>query len=421
MIETITLFPGVNLRCYTDSRFKQGCLSFQLLRPMTREEAALNALLPAVLLRGTKSHPDIRAITDRLDDLYGASVGALVRRIGDYQTTGLHCSFIEDRFALAGDAIFAPMVEFLRELLFEPVLEGEGFCRKFVEGEKKNLIATIDSERNDKRAYASAQLLKAMCKEDSFGVPRLGSREKVAQITPEELYRHYTQILKTSPIELFYVGSAESAQVAALVRPLLETLERTPTSLPPQTGYHNVPGTEQTEQMDVAQGKLSMGFITEIRNDSPAFAAMQVMNTMFGSGMTSKLFMQVREKLSLCYSIGSGYYGSKGLLTVNAGIDTEKEALTRQEIFAQLTACQTGDFTAEELASAKAAILSGLRGVTDSPGAIENYYGTALLSGLSMTVEEYMAAVEAVNAEQVIAAAKTVQYHSSFFLKGVTA
>jgi predicted Zn-dependent peptidase len=148
---------------------------------------------------------------------------------------------------------------------------------------------------------------------------------------------------------------------------------------------------------------------------------MQVMNTLFGGGMTSKLFMQVREKLSLCYSIGSGYYGSKGLLTVNAGIDTDKEPLARQEIFAQLEACRQGDFTDEELNAAKAAILSGLRGVTDSPGAIENYYGTAVLSGLAMTVSEYMAAVESVTAEQVIAAAKTVRYHSSFFLKGVTA
>ena len=421
MIETITLFPGVNLRCYTDKRFKQGCLSFLLLRPMTEGEAALNALLPAVLLRGTTGHPDIRAITDRLDDLYGASVGALVRRIGDYQTTGLHCSFIEDRFALAGDAIFAPMAAFLQELLFDPVLEGEGFCRKFVEGEKKNLIATIDSERNDKRAYASAQLLKSMCRADSYGVPRLGARERVAEITPEGLYRHYRQILKTSGIEIFYVGSVESAQVAKLLSPLLEDLERSYIPLPPQTGFHSVPGADLSEEMDIAQGKLAMGFVTEITNTSRQFAAMQVMNTLFGGGMTSKLFMQVREKLSLCYSIGSGYYGSKGLLTVNAGIDTDKEPLVRQEVLAQLEACQQGAFSADELNAAKAAILSGLRGVTDSPGAIENYYGTAVLSGLSMTVREYMAAVDAVTAEQVMAAAQTVVFHSSFFLKGVTA
>ena len=421
MIESIQLFPGVTLRCYTDSRFKQSCLSFQLIRPMCHEEAALNALLPAVLLRGTKHHPDIRSITDRLDDLYGASVGALVRRIGDYQTTGLHCALLEDRFALEGDAVFAPMVEFLKELLFEPVLEDGVFCREFVEGEKKNLIATIDSERNDKRAYAAAQLLKTMCKEDSFGVPRLGSREKVAQIQPDTLYRHYQQILRTSAVELFYVGSADAQQVKTLVMPLLEGLERSYVNLPAQTAYHASPEQHLEEQMEITQAKLSMGFVTEITNQSPDFAAMQVLNTLFGGGMTSKLFMNVREKLSLCYSIGSGYYSSKGLLTVSAGIDTDKEQKVRQEILAQLNACQTGNFTEAELIAAKEAILSGLRGITDAPGTIENYYGTALLSGLSLSVPEYMEAVAAVTAEQVMAAAKTLRLHSSFFLKGVTA
>ena len=90
MIDTFELFPGVTLRCYPDQRFKHGCLSLQLIRPMCREEAALNALLPAVLLRGCGSCPDLRDITLRLDDLYGASVGTMVRRVGDYQTTGLY-------------------------------------------------------------------------------------------------------------------------------------------------------------------------------------------------------------------------------------------------------------------------------------------------------------------------------------------
>ena len=144
MLKTITLLPGVILRCFTDNRFKQGCLSVQLVRPMCREEAALNALLPAVLLRGTVSAPDLRDITLRLDDLYGASIGALVRRIGDLQTTGLYCGFIDDRFALSGDRVLEPMVHFLRELLFDPLLEDGVFAPDYVEGEKVNLISTMN-------------------------------------------------------------------------------------------------------------------------------------------------------------------------------------------------------------------------------------------------------------------------------------
>ena len=127
MTTTIELLPGVTLRCHPDTRFKQGCLSFSVIRPMCAEEAALNALIPAVLLRGTKKYPDLRAITLKLDDLYGASIGTQVRRVGDYQTMGLYCGFLEDRFALPGDRILAPMVEFLREVLLEPVQENGVF------------------------------------------------------------------------------------------------------------------------------------------------------------------------------------------------------------------------------------------------------------------------------------------------------
>ena len=319
MIQTYNLSQGITLRCCRDTRFKQGCLSFQIIRPMAASENAMNALLPSVLLRGTKAHPDLRTITHRLDELYGASVAPLVRRIGDYQTTGLYCGFMDDRFALPGDQVLAPMLSFVEELLLDSPLEGEGFLPDFVETEKRNLIATIESERNDKRAYSMNRLLKIMCRNDSFGLPRLGEVEQVAAIDPAALYAHYRKILRTSPIELFYVGSAEGEAVAAMVRPLLERLERKADSLPEQTGFHPCEGADEEEIMDVAQGKLCMGFTTPITNRTKEFPAMQVLNTIFGAGMTSKLFMNVRERMSLCYSIGSGYYGTKGILTVNAG------------------------------------------------------------------------------------------------------
>ena len=145
---------------------------------------------------------------------------------------------------------------------------------------------------------------------------------------------------------------------------------------------------------------------------------MQMLNTIFGSGMTSKLFMNIREKMSLCYSIGSGYYGTKGIVTVSAGIDFDKEEVTRQEVLRQLKACQEGDITDDELTAARQAILSSLRATHDSPGAIEGYYATAALSGMGMTPAQYMEAVEAVTKEQVVAAANSLQLHTTYFLKG---
>ena len=418
MIETTELLPGITLRCFRDSRFKQGCLSLQFVRAMAKEESAMNALLPNVLLRGTNAHPDLRAITHRLDELYGASVSPVVRRVGDYQTVGLYCGFMDDRFALPGDKVLQPMLSFLEELLLDSPLEDGGFSRSFVESEKRNLIATIESELNDKRNYAMSKLLKLMCSGDSFGLPRLGTKEQVEAIDPAGLYAHYREILRRSPVNLFYVGSGSSEQVADLLKPLFAKLERKYEALPGQTGFRSTGGSHGVETMEVSQGKLCMGFTTPITNRTPEFPAMQVLNTLFGAGMTSKLFMNVREKMSLCYSIGSGYYGTKGIVTVSAGIDSDMEQTVKEEVLRQLDACRAGEITEEELEAARRAIVSSLRATHDSPGSIEGYYATAALSGMGLTPAEYRTAVETVTLEDVVAAAKSIRLHTTYFLKG---
>ena len=418
MIKTIELFPGVTLRCCRDDRFKQNVLSLQFLRPMCREEASLNALLPAVLLRGCKSCPDMRSVTLKLDDLYGASIGALVRRTGDIQSTGLSCGFIDDRFTLEGDALLAPMMAFLEEILLDPVTADGVFSPEYVASEKQNLIWTLESQRNDKRAYAGNQLLKQLCKEDSYGIPRLGEIADVEAITPESLYAHYRKVLEESPVHVFFVGSMDPEAVADALRPMLSRLAKQPMTLPSQTGLKPGDYCEREEVLDVAQGKLCMGYVTPITLRDPRYAAVQVCNTIFGAGMTSKLFMQVREKMSLCYDIGSGFHGSKGIMTVSAGIEFEKKDIVLQEVKHQLQQILDGNVSREEMAAAKESLLSMLRSYHDSPSAIEGYYASAAISGIGMDTARFMAAVEAVELSDVISAAKTLQLQAVYFLKG---
>ena len=418
MIETIHLLPGVTLRACRDSRFKQGCLSFQFLRQMRQEEAHFNALLPSVMLRGTVPHPDLRSITRHLDDLYGASIGPLVRRLGDWQSTGFYLSFLDDRFAMAGDRVAAGMTAFLEETLTQPLLENGCFVEEIVESEKKNLISTIESELNNKGAYAMGKMLRTMCREDSFGIPRLGTVESVAQIQPNALYDHYLRLRKESPIEIFYVGSMPATEISELIRPMIEKWERDPVSLPAQTPFTPGESFDETETMEISQGKLCLGFSTPITSRDGYYAAMMVLCSIFGSGMTSKLFMNVREKLSLCYSIGASYYGTKGILTVSAGIDFDKEALTRQETLRQLEACRDGKITEDELTAAKESICSGIRATHDSPGAIEAYYSTALLTGSRRTADVYLEQIRQVTLADVMAAAQSLTLRGSYFLRG---
>lgn len=419
MIYTEILQPGVTLRCVQDGRFKHDCMTMQFVGEMNDQEAALNALVPVVLLRGTESAPDLRAITRRLDDLYGAAVGPVVRRVGNYQTTGLSCSFIADRYAMEGDRVLQPMMEFMGQLLLQPVTQNGVFRKDYVKSEKKNLIATLESQKNNKRAYANEQMLRKMCRKDSFGIPRLGTVAMVRKITPESAWAHYQKVLKESRLDIFYVGQAEPCEVKAAIMPMLEQMDRCYVNQTVAQGYIPARRGSYQERMDISQGKLSMGFVTNATIGTAEFPAMQVLNVLFGGGMTSLLFMNIREKMSLCYDIGSAFHGTKGILTVNAGIDWDKDTLVKEKVLEQLDICKKRAFTPEQLKAAKQALISSLQGVHDSPGAIESYYATGVLSGLGMTPEEYKKAVQKVTAKQVAKVARKLKLHTTYFLKGV--
>lgn len=418
MTERIELYPGIRLTVFTDSRFKQNCLSIQYVRKMDRSEAAMNALIPSVLLRGTNSAMDLRQITLRLDELYGASVSPISRRAGDYQTTGFYVSMMDDRFALDGESVLEQTLSFVKDLLFDYPTENGGFLPDFVEGEKVNQIAAIQAELNDKRVYAVRQLLKNMCREDSFGIPRMGEVSDVAAITPQELLDHYLRIRRESPVQLYYVGSARPQKVARCLREMFAQERRDYRPLPDHTPLKLSGKQDIRERMEVAQGKLCMGFSTPVTNRDRDFAAMQVMNGVFGGDVTSKLFQNVREKQSLCYSIGSGYYSAKGVVLVSAGIDFDQEPHTREEILRQLELCRRGEISDTELLSAKEALISALRGVYDTPSSIESYDSAMELGGSGLTPDAHIRALEAVTREDVVSCAKRLQLHSTYFLEG---
>ena len=419
MIKTAVLQPGITLRCFQDDRFKTGSISIQLVRPLCREEASHNALLSSVLLRGTETYPDLRRITLHLDDLYGATVGTLVRKVGDYHTTGFYCSFTEDRYALSGDQILVPVIDFLQELLYRPKLENGIFCESFVEGEKRNLLAAIEAQKNDKRFYAATQLTKYMFSQDPTGVPRLGERDRIEKIESQDLYAHYQKILKESRIDVFYVGSRSPEEMANLLGAMFADASRDYVPLPPQTSFRDGGKTRNVDTMDVAQAKLQMGFIYPCTIDSPDFVPMQVLNAVLGGGMTGKLFVNVREKMSLCYDIGSSFQGSKGVLTVAAGMDTAQAEVVEQEILRQIQKCRDGEITDAELHNARQSLISSLQGIHDSPSSIENYYATGALSGLTLSTDEYTHQVQGTTLSRLAEMAKKLELHSVYLLKGV--
>ena len=420
--ERLELLPGVWLNQVQTDRFKTGCFSINFLRPLARESAAANALLPSVLLRGCRSYPNMQAVSQRLDTLYGASVGTLVRKKGEVQTTGLYADFLEDRYS-ESEPVFVPMIEFLQELLFEPCKGADGFVEDFVTGEKQNLANTIDAKINEKRSYAVSRLLHHMCEGEAYAVPRLGEKETLDGLTPGCLFSQWNRILAGSRIELFYLGQQPREAVLDAMACLTEKLPHRDslTDIGTQVTLPHRPAQEITETMDVTQGKLTMGFRTPVTLHDSRYPALALLNAVYGAGMTSKLFLNIREKQSLCYYASSSLDKFKGIMVVGSGIEFDNYQVAKEGILNQLELCCRGEITPEELESARNYLISALHTGKDSPGRLDDYAIGQAVAGCSGTMESLAQQLETVTLDQVVEAANTLTLDTVYFLKGETA
>lgn len=397
-------------------KFKTGYLSAQFITPLRAETAGANALLPAVLHRGTVRCPDMEQLSAAMDRLYGAQIDYTVRKKGERQCVGFVASVIDDAFAPHGQRLLEPTAELLGELLLDPVTRGGRFLSEYVDSEKANLIDAIRAVRNDKRDWADLRLMQEMCVGEPYGVRRLGDEESVAKINNRKLYQHSQELMSSSRLELYYCGSADERRVTEALLHAFATLPRSVVEPLPQMRFYDAPSQPRivTETMDVTQGKLSMGF----RCGSRDVPAMIMANLLFGGSSNSKLFLNVREKLSLCYYASSSYARSKGILTVSSGIETKDYDRALEEILRQLKAVQEGEWEDWEIPGARSTILSSLAAMPDGQGAMENWFLGQNATGQTETPEELAAQLREVTPERIRAAAQTITLDTVYFLKG---
>lgn len=410
------LMDTVYLTYVPSRKFKTGLLSAQLVTPLGRDTAALNALLVNVLSRGTVNCPDMAALSARLDQLYGARLTPTVRKKGENQVFGFVASCVDERFLPQPERLLEPLADLLGELFCHPVTRNGRLVGDYVAREKENLADLIRNEINDKRFYAGQRLIAEMCREEPYGLSRLGTAREVESISLRRLNGHYQSILPRARLELFYCGGAEKERVAGMLRRAFAALPRQGELEPAPTLRRRAPEEPRLveETMDVAQGKLCMGFRLEEENTAAAL----LMNAMFGGTSSAKLFMNVREKLSLCYYASSSYHRNKGLLTVSSGIRCGDYQRAVDEILAQLEAMKRGEWADWELSSARSAMLNSLRSMEDSAGSLEDFAMGRAASGGDETIPGLMAAVEAVTPGDIQAAAQAVRLDTIYFLKG---
>ena len=416
------LMPGVFLSHLRSDKFKTACMSVTLLTQLRRETAAMNAVIPFVLRRGTTRYGDMEQLSRRMDELYGAAVEPVVRRIGEIQCIGFYGSFPEPDYLPGGEALLGDTCALMAQLLLDPATRGGLLLPQYVDSEREKLLDIIRSRKNDKRSYALMRCIEEMCCYEDFAVGRFGSESEAENIHYKKLTRHYRELIQTCPVEIFYCGKTDFKAVTAAMCDAFSTMPRGEvdydigTDLRMNAVEDHVRFAE--EEMDVTQGKLVLGFRLGECMEEPDIPALYVFNAVYGSGATSKLFMNVREKLSLCYYASSAVYLHKGIMLVSSGIEFDKLDAARDEILAQLDSVRRGEITDDELRSAKKSVASDLRAVQDSIGELEGFYLSQALDGLDYGPAELAALAEDVTKEDVQEIAKSIECDLIYFLKG---
>jgi predicted Zn-dependent peptidase len=411
---------GVSLTCINTNKYKSGCITINLLCELSRDTAAQNALLPRVLRRGSESLPDMESIVSALDDLYGVRIEPIIRKKGEVHCVGLYVDFPDDRYIPTGESVLEKAINIAGEILLSPAKQ-DGILRSdYVESEKSNLIDDIRAAINDKRGYAVDRLLEEMCSEEAFGISKLGSEEEALKITAEALTEHFNNLLNNSRIEIFYCGSADTSRVKAAIESTFRALPERKNAIVPHTNIIYNPQTDTprrfTESLDVSQGKLTIGFRLGDAMKNPDYPALMLFNALYGGSVSSKLFLNVRERLSLCYYASSMIDKHKGIMIVSSGVEFSNFDTALDEILAQLENVKNSDVSEWEFTAAKRYVITSIKSALDRLSGLEELYFDSVVYSIHYDPAKLGDMIENAALEQVINLASGVKLDSVYML-----
>ena len=411
---------GITLNIIPTDKFKREYLSVNFLAPLDAATASLNALTVKVLRRGTVSYPDMQTISRALDDDYSAELYDRVFKRGETQVFGFSVNTLCGDYAVDGTDILGQAMGIMGEVMFRPALENGAFREEYVESEKKNLIDEINAKINNKNSWAVARCREIMCGGERFAVSELGTVDDVGRITAASLYEHYVSVIRSCLIEIFYVGPADEDRIASAVKDLMAPLgdvEPRPLGTEVIRRAKHEPE-EVVEDVAVKQGKLILGFRTDAVLSDEDYHAFTLFSEIYGGSPSSKLFMNVREKLSLCYYCWAMPDAQKGVMFVSSGIENEKKQVAEDEILNQLRNTAEGDITDEEFDAAKKSLVNAYKEIYDAPVSLESWYMGRMLAGREDSPLENAEKIMSVTKEQAAAKARAVTLDTVYFMHG---
>lgn len=417
IFERIELKKGVFVSAVKTDKFKTNLLTVNLLTPLSAETASLNSLLTDVLKRGTVNYPTMQSLHTKQDELYSLGLGAYVQKRGEIQSVTFELSAIDDVYTFDKSALLEQATALLGEMIFHPVTENGVFRAEYVTQEKKNLIDSIKAQINNKSSYAIKRCHEIMCEGEPFAVNAAGEIATVEQITPEQLYTQYKNVLENAAVEVLYVGNRDATEIAALIGKHLPFAERKPLSKETIVKTSADEVKKLTEKMQINQCKLSIGLRIGTSLKSKDYIKFALFNEIFGGSTTSKLFMNVREKKSLCYYCQPIVEGIKGVMVIASGVDAKNKDIAYEAIMEQLEDVKNGVISDTELDDAKRSLENAYREITDSPASICTWYISRVIAGRTDSPDDAAKSVGAVTKQDVVAMAKRLVLDTIYSLE----
>ena len=417
---------GIKLHNINADKFKTNLIAIFLTTPLSRKYVTYDAVLAAVLRRGTKNMPTQEEISKTLEGMYGADFDCGLNKNGDNHAIKFYLESLNDDFLPQKDENMLKMsMDKLTEIVFNPYLENGQFKEEYVNQEKENIKQRIEGRKDNKAAYARSRCVEEMYKDEPAGFFNYGYIEDLEEINGKNLYEYYQNLLKECKIDIFVSGKVDIEDTLKIINEnadINNLKQRKPNYVVNKIISRDKPQERKVEEkLDVAQGKIVIGcditFDENDLKDENLKCETMLYNSLLGGSANSKLFQNVREKASLAYTASSSYVRYKSNIFINAGIEIENFDKALDIIRKQIEDLKNGDFTEEQIGNEKKGIISQINTIDDEQDTEIIYFLGQELTGTSETIEQYKENINKVTKEQIQNVASKVEINTIYFLR----
>lgn len=415
----VQIVPGVTLDFIASKQFKTSRINLTFVTAaVSKKTVALRTLIANMLEVSSQKYPNQKSISDQLAFLYGATFGTSVNRRGNLHLVNFEMRVVNDHYLKEKQQLLTEAINFLQELIFNPLVTNQAFDQAMFTLQQKNLIAYLESIKDNKQAYALQKLQQAYFEDPVHQIPPYGDKENLAALTAAECYAYYQEMLAHDEVIITLSGDFASDEVLAAIA----QLKFTPRTVGKyqltykQTARNKLVAYE--EQQDLNQSKLDLAYHFPVEYRGKYHYAALVFNALFGGSALSKLFTNVREKASLAYYANSSFDSLRQVLFVQTGIQADKKQQVLDLIEQQLAALVAGDVEAQLLANIKQELITDYEIRQDSQATALIQATMDQLSQSKVTASEWKAAIMAVSVADVQVVAALAKLEVSYFLKG---